>query len=467
MKSNLQIQKLLLPLIAITFTLFSCKESVTTVPNNEVKVEEKAGTWKTIVIPSSTTIAVSAPINSDSELDEIVNLQKTSTLQTDANISYWNNGAVVRWNEFARELVIKNKILPPVASRLYALMSIAQFDALVTTWNAKNKYNRQNPSVRDSRVRSLIHDNFSSQSYPSEHSTVAAASMAILIYIFPSDSISILAKFKEHTESRMYAGINSRSDIEAGKNIGISVANSVIDLSNTDGSNSVWTGTIPTGLGMWTTAAGKTPVLPLWGKVKTWFVDVQAMRPLPPPAFNSPEFQAQVAEVRSISDTRTAEQLAIATKWADGAGTFTPPGHWNQIASDYIRTNSLNEVRSARVMAYMNMAIMDAGICCWDAKYTYWLLRPSQADPKITTPIGLPNFPSFTSGHSSFSGAASQVLSYFFPSDSGLFKSLAQEASISRVYGGIHYRMDCDKGIVSGNNIGNLAIAKAKLDGAN
>jgi hypothetical protein len=118
-------------------------------------------------------------------------------------------------------------------------------------------------------------------------------------------------------------------------------------------------------------------------------------------------------------------------------------------------------------MAYMNMAIMDAGICCWDAKYTYWLLRPSQADPKITTPIGLPNFPSFTSGHSSFSGAASQVLSYFFPSDSGLFKSLAQEASISRVYGGIHYRMDCDKGIVSGNNIGNLAIAKAKLDGAN
>ena len=104
------------------------------------------------------------------------------------------------------------------------------------------------------------------------------------------------------------------------------------------------------------------------------------------------------------------------------------------------------------------MAEMDAGICCWDAKYAYWLLRPWMADPAITTPVGKPNFPSYTSGHSTFSGAAAALLAHVFPDRAAELEAMAEEASISRVYGGIHYRFDSERGLEAGRAIGALAI---------
>lgn len=170
--------------------------------------------------------------------------------------------------------------------------------------------------------------------------------------------------------------------------------------------------------------------------------------------------------MRFICDNRTPEQLRIAEFWADGSGTATPPGHWNQIASDLIAARDLNELRAARIVALMNMAQMDAGISCWDTKYAYYLLRPYQADPAITTPVGRPNFPAYTSGHASFSGAASEVLSYFFPDQSGALRAAAEEAAMSRLYGGIHYRFDNEIGLERGRFIGGLAVQRAASDGA-
>jgi membrane-associated phospholipid phosphatase len=112
------------------------------------------------------------------------------------------------------------------------------------------------------------------------------------------------------------------------------------------------------------------------------------------------------------------------------------------------------------------MAVMDAGISCWDAKYTYWLLRPSQADSTIALPIGLPNFPAYTSGHSSFSGAASEVLAYLFPDMTTSLRSMADEAGMSRLYGGIHYRFDNEVGLAVGRGIAQLAIQRANRDGS-
>ena len=109
---------------------------------------------------------------------------------------------------------------------------------------------------------------------------------------------------------------------------------------------------------------------------------------------------------------------------------------------------------------------MDAAICCWDAKFTYFNPRPSQVNPALKTLTGLPNFPSYTSGHSTFSGAAATFLSYLLPQQAASLKSMAQEASLSRLYGGIHYRSDCEVGIQMGTNIGNIAIARARTDGA-
>jgi len=118
----------------------------------------------------------------------------------------------------------------------------------------------------------------------------------------------------------------------------------------------------------------------------------------------------------------------------------------------------------ARMLAYVGTALMDAGIACWETKYYYYSPRPQQFGLK--TSVGLPNFPSYTSGHSTFSFAASTVLSSFFPDKASLFNSYAQEASDSRVYGLIHFRVDCSMGGKHGRLIGDYAVKRANADGA-
>jgi membrane-associated phospholipid phosphatase len=112
------------------------------------------------------------------------------------------------------------------------------------------------------------------------------------------------------------------------------------------------------------------------------------------------------------------------------------------------------------------MAVMDAGISCWDAKYYYHYPRPSQAVPGFKTILGIPSFPSYTSGHSTFSAAAAVVLSHIFPSDRAALEAWAEEAALSRVYGGIHYRFDSEAGLTQGRAVAAYSVAVAQSDGA-
>jgi len=165
-------------------------------------------------------------------------------------------------------------------------------------------------------------------------------------------------------------------------------------------------------------------------------------------------------------DKGTRRELAIANFWADGPSTPTPPGHWNFIAAPYIRKAEFSEVRAARAFALLNASLHDAAVGCWDVKYFYFNPRPSQMDPELKTIIGLPNFPSYTSGHSTFSGAAAEVLSYLFPAGRADFEAQRDEASISRLYGGIHYRSDLDVGKAHGQRIGGYSVSFGRTDGA-
>jgi membrane-associated phospholipid phosphatase len=122
-----------------------------------------------------------------------------------------------------------------------------------------------------------------------------------------------------------------------------------------------------------------------------------------------------------------------------------------------------SEVRMARMLAYVGTALMDAGVACWETKYFYYSPRPQQFNLK--TSVGLPNFPSYTSGHSTFSYAAATVLSAFFPERSNTFLANAQQASDSRVYGLIHFRVDCSMGGKHGKVIGDYAVKRAQQDG--
>ena len=189
-------------------------------------------------------------------------------------------------------------------------------------------------------------------------------------------------------------------------------------------------------------------------------------RPPAPPSTSSEQMRQELAEVKQTVRDLTREQLAIAYFWADGAATYTPPGHWNDVATEYVRDGHFSEVRAARAFALLNMAMHDAAVGCWDAKFAYFNPRPSQLDPGIKTMLGLPNFPSYTSGHSTFSAAAAVVLSYLFPSGSASFESMRDEAAISRLYGAIHYRADIDEGKAHGARIGGYTVAFAHQDGA-
>jgi PAP2 superfamily len=213
----------------------------------------------------------------------------------------------------------------------------------------------------------------------------------------------------------------------------------------------------------------RPPMLSLFGQVRAWNMtpaEIVAARPPPPPSTGSQKMKDETAEVKRTVENLTNAQLAVAQKWNDGAGTYSPPGHWNDVALEYVRDAKLSEVRAARVFALLNMAMHDAGVGCWESKFFYFNPRPSQLDPSIKTQIGLPNFPSYTSGHSTFSAAAAGILSYLFPSGTTSFAAMREEAGISRLYGGIHYRSDIDAGKQHGVTIAGYTLAFARVDGA-
>lgn len=402
----------------------------------------------------------------ETEIEELLRIQAARTPEQEKDAQYWQYGAVLRWNEIARGLVAAHNTNPVVASRFYALLSVAQHDALVAAAAAQKTYGRLPPSTVDHRVEPLFEAEADSI-YPSDHAVVAGASAAIIGFVFPAkqEVKAIDARAKEHEISRVRAGISRTSDVEVGDRLGRAVAARLIAQAKTDGAKTGgvnWRGDMPEGDDKWVSfeSPPTPPVRPLWGKVRPWLLGSgDELRPPPPPALDSPEFAAALDEVRQISRTRTDEQLRIALLWADAQGSPTPPGHWNQIAADLVLRDFRSELHAARVFAFLNMAMADAGIACWDAKYTYWLLRPTQADPTITVPVGLPNFPSYPSGHSTFSGAAAAILGHFFPADAAELTRLASEASASRIYGGIHYRFDCDVGLAMGKAIGARAVS--------
>jgi hypothetical protein len=195
-------------------------------------------------------------------------------------------------------------------------------------------------------------------------------------------------------------------------------------------------------------------------------------RPGPPPVLGSPEFLKQAQEIVEVKRNLTEEQKRAATYWAGGQGTPLPAGIWNNVTLAYLRDLQPSEPQAERVMALANVAMADAGIAAWDAKYAYWDPRPENGvqdagvDPTWTPYIDTPFFPSYISGHATYSGAISEVLSFVFPEREEDFRSKAKEAADSRLWGGIHWRLDNEVGMDVGHKIGRLVIEHAETDGA-
>lgn len=507
--------------IAVTGMLlvfYSCSKDISGVTDDApalspAKTDLNAGTWLPILLANAAEFPLAAPSATNvpdyiAQISEIKSFQQNITDEEKQAVKYWSAGAVLRWNEIMRALVAKHNLPPyqnpdgtypapnannplaypqfpfanpPYAARAYAYVAAAQYDALVAAWHYKKLYNRAAPYVVDPTINVLVPKS-ELPSYPSEDAVVVGVTTEMLKLLFPGDQEFIQLKAEEHKRARIIAGANVRSDIEAGESLGKAVAQKFVARARTDragtagGNAAVWAqmeqDCITRGEVPWTSqeTPKRPPMLPLFGKVRTFLFDsltmVTQIRPPLPPSTGSKEFKDETDEVLYYSENPTRERMKIVHFWADGVGTTTPPGHWNQIAADEFIKLNFSEVRWARNMALLNMALMDAAVVCWDAKFTCYNPRPSQVNPKIKTLTGLPNFPAYVSGHSTFSGAAATVLGHITPAKASGFNAMATEASLSRLYGAIHYRSDCEKGLTAGQKVGGFAVQRALIDGA-
>ena len=364
--------------------------------------------------------------------------------------------ATVGWQAQGRSLVASHcaAVTPIDATRIYALLGVAQYGAVVDAGKQLDADGILNGDGFGDGGR---------RRFEAERGAIAAASTQILSYLFP-DAATALEQRLSNEGTAGPGGVHPY--FTRGVDIGRAFGNVMIAWAQNDGFSDPWTGTIPVGPGFWTRNPG-TPLPPIagpqFGAMTPYFPTSQDEFDVPPPpAFGSPVFLADLAAVSAISAApRTAAQLDTAVFWNLPPGTFSALGYWDALASQYIGERNLDERAAAHVFALTGAAGMDAIIGCWQVKFSGFYIRPYQADQThypITTPIGQPNHPSYPSGHSCVSAAAATVIKSFFPEHGATLDTQVVAAGRSRVLAGIHYQFD----ITAGQNLGR-AVAEAAM----
>ena len=340
---------------------------------------------------------------------------------------FWETGATVAWNELADRLIARRL---PNALRVDVYLALAQMRAA----QAAEAGNQPHPPVS---------------------AAIGGASVAVLSAFFPLDIAELEAALDAQEAADPWPG-DKHENFAAGEAIGRAIGVRVNNFAKSDRLGLTDPGLPPTGPGYW--IPNGPPARGQLGARPFYLSSTNEFRPPPPPAFGSPKYNADLAEVRQISDTRTPEQVAIAVFWHVNQGP-TSNAAWNAIVRDLIVKYRKNDAEAARIMFLEYSASWDALIGSFDGKYTYWMIRPSQADPGITLPISLPNHPSYPSNHATFDGVLAAILEAEFPAETKRVEQIAEEAAISRLYGGIHYRFDKDAGMALGRATAAKAMA--------
>ncbi len=385
--------------------------------------------------------------------------------------------AVVAWNQTLLNAVRTDLTAPPQAARGMAMVHLAIYDAVNAAAGGGKAYH------------------FEGEALPGTSPSAAASQAAyrVLTSLYPKQAATFDLALRE-SMAAVPAGRGRRLGLRLGDAAGLDM----IALRANDGAAAAAVAYAPgTKAGDWLPTLPRflPGLAPQWPNVTPFVMKSGSQfRPSPPPPLSSAEYAAAYNEVKAVggqvSTVRTADQTALARFWADVPGaTFTPPGHWNQIAQDASLKKALGLVRNARLFAILDAALADAGICSWDAKYAYNFWRPvtairlgdadgnpeTTADPTWTSLWATPNFPAYTSGHSTFSGAAQVALESVFGesfsfSDAGdpslrlearrfeSFEQAAEEAGMSRIYGGIHYQFDNTEGLKGGRAVARLVL---------
>jgi membrane-associated phospholipid phosphatase len=350
---------------------------------------------------------------------------------------FWEAGGAVGWSAIARALAVAHPTATPIhGQRIFAYLSLAEYDAVVAAEAAGGQ--------------------------PSSAAAAGGAALTVLSYFFPTEAAALEQDLVAQQDGPQWPG-ERHTDFAAGAAIGRAVGQQVVSSSQTDNFGAVFTGSYPTdAVHFWIPSPSvATVVLPGLRDMRPFFLtSADQFRPPPPAPVGSAEFAASLAEVRAIAANRTPEQLTAPLTLLFGPGTSGIAGRWNQQATDLIVSHHLTEREAAHAYALMHLAAMDAYIACWEAKYVYFEIRPTQADPTISTVVGVPNHPSYPSGHSCTSGAAAEVLARLFPDARSQVFDLADDIGIARMWGGVHYRIDVSVGLSLGKTVADYVASQ-------
>jgi membrane-associated phospholipid phosphatase len=350
---------------------------------------------------------------------------------------FWETGSTVGWNGIARGLVAAAS--PFVQVRVLTYLSLAQYNAIIAAENSKTR-----------------------GTHPSPAGAAAGASAAVLTVFFSGAAASLQQSIDSQAAAPAWPG-EQHQDFAAGEAIGRTIGAAVAAYASTD---HFLAGPLPSpqpfGAGYWINTAfpPALPIIGLFGVRPLTLTSADQFRPLPPPAFDltpGSAYQTALGEIQSLSTNRTPAQLGVAQFW-----NLRVAGYQNELASNLIMSHRRSERDAAHILALANMAAFDAVIGCWDAKYAFWFIRPSQVPGQlvtITLPIGLPNHPSYPSGHSCTTAAYSAVLGNAFPEERPGLQANVEAAGLSRMYGGIHYRFDIEAGQLLGRQVATWVLA--------
>ena len=396
--------------------------------------------------------------------------------------SRFGSDVATAWFDLALDLVKQTPGLsPPVASRAFGYAGVTLYEALV-------------PGMPGHRSLAGQLNDLSAAPGPADPAnhwpTVANTALAsILRSLFPTATSQNKAamdaleeSFAQGFRTTVPPGIYRRSVAR-----GQGVAGHIFEWSKVDGGHEGYLHnfpayTPPVGPGLWVpTPPGLLPALqPFWGSNRSFaLASGGECDPGPPLAYSedsSSAFFSETLECYEVVTNLSSEQRAIALFWSDDPGiTCTPPGHSISILTQVVKDRGFALDVAAEAYAKVGIAVADAFISCWNTKYRYNLLRPVTCirqliDPSWSSLIVTPPFPEYTSGHSVQSAASAQVLTDLFgtvaftdhthddrglpPRSFGSFFEAAEEAALSRLYGGIHFRTAIALGIEQGHCIG-------------
>jgi membrane-associated phospholipid phosphatase len=425
-------------------------------------VEPGAGAWRTWFLTSGADLRPPPPPDSRGELDQVRGLIGGGDTRRLDRIAFWDaGGPPYRWNELATDLAFQNAFGTTdsaVYARVQAYLNMAIHDATVATWDAKYAYSRPRPSQLDAAVTSLVAVP-GSPAYPSEHAAAGSAAAEVLAYFAPKRADKLRAMAEEAARSREWAGVQYPSDTAAGMDIGVAVAKLAIAAAQSDNyDTATWDGTIPEGPGLWKGTNPRGAADRFWKTLIAPSAD--ALRPPPPPAFDSPGRAQEVEAVKNFPRTPNTNALATFYQYQlRGAPNFNII--YNRDISRRVFEEHLEDSPlPARVYALLHATYQDAWITTQDCKFTYWTARPSMFDPSITTLFPNPNHPSYVSNASALATSPALVLAHFFPSERDALLERANEYGDSRLWAGIHFPSDIEVSRQMGEQLAALAIAR-------